>query len=137
MTAAAARALVRRHIRDRLVAKRARNRGGSPFDPDEPVTIRWANAHDAPLLARLAALDDAAVPAGPMLVAEVEGELRAAFALIGRVAIANPFRPTAELVCLLRLRAGQIGDGEGQEGRASRAGPRISDAASQTNSAGS
>ncbi len=73
-----------------------------------PVTIRPASAEDAPALVALAALDSAAaVPAAPVLVAEVEGELRAAMSLWDGRAIADPFHPTADLVELLRDRIRQ------------------------------
>jgi hypothetical protein len=120
----------------RLVAKRLRSHRASPFDTTEAVTIRWANAEDASALARLAALDDARLPEGQMLVAEVEGELRAALAVSGKVAIANPFRPTAELVSLLALRADQISTGRDPRSKAPRRGPTVSEALPQTNYAG-
>jgi hypothetical protein len=75
----------------------------------EPVTIRMAVPGDGAALGRLAQLDSA--PArGPvaMLVAEVGGELRAALPLDGGRAIADPFRPTAELVAILAERARQL-----------------------------
>jgi hypothetical protein len=73
------------------------------------VTIRPAFPDDAAALARLAALDSARLPAGPLLVAEVEGELWAAVPLAARDrAIADPFRPSGDLVVLLRQRARQL-----------------------------
>jgi hypothetical protein len=72
------------------------------------VTIRPAFPDDAPALARLAALDSARVPAGPLLLAEIDGEPWAAIALQGGRAIADPFRPTAALVDLLRRRRAQL-----------------------------
>jgi len=76
--------------------------------PRTDIVIRRADASDARALLRLAALDSAAVPpAGPdVLIAEVSGRIVAAVH-DGR-AIADPFRPTAGLVDLLRLRAGQL-----------------------------
>jgi hypothetical protein len=73
----------------------------------DPVVIRSANEGDHDRLRRLAQLDSAAVPAGPMLIAEVGGSIRAAVALEGGAAIDDPFHPTAELVTLLRARAKQ------------------------------
>ena len=70
-----------------------------------PITIRPAYADDARTLARLAALDSAALPPMPMLVAEVDGELQAALSLSDGRAIADPFRATALLVTLLRTQA--------------------------------
>jgi hypothetical protein len=72
------------------------------------VTIRRASAADATSLARLAILDSASPPAVDALLAEVDGELWAAVELDGRAAIADPFRPSGELVDLLRYRAGLI-----------------------------
>lgn len=70
----------------------------------EPVSIRMASDEDAAAVRRLAERDSAAVPAGPVLVAEVAGELRAAIALDRGTVIADPFRHTWELVALLRAR---------------------------------
>ncbi len=72
------------------------------------VTIRPARADDGLSIRRLAVLDSAEVPSGALLVAEVSGELWAAVTVTGNLVIADPFRPTAELVRLLRLRAGQL-----------------------------
>lgn len=67
------------------------------------ITIRSARHADAAALHRLAALDSAKVPAGDLLVAEVGGDLVAAASEHG--VIADPFRPTADVVELLELRA--------------------------------
>lgn len=71
----------------------------------EPVTVRPAYREDDPGLRRLAGLDSAAVPPAPLLVAEVQGELRAALSLWDGTAIADPFHPSAQHVELLRARA--------------------------------
>jgi hypothetical protein len=71
----------------------------------EPITVRPAYADDAPALGRLAAPDSTPVPAAPVLVAEVDGELRAALSLRDGSAIADPFHHTALHVDLLRARA--------------------------------
>ena len=85
------------------------------------IIIRRASATDARALRRLAALDNAPAPAaGPdVLIAEIDGEPVAA--VTGDRAIADPFRRTAELVELLRLRARQV---DGPEQRRS-AGPLV------------
>ncbi|MDX6675793.1 MAG: hypothetical protein QOH11_3211 [Solirubrobacteraceae bacterium] len=70
--------------------------------------MRRAHPADAAALARLAALDCGRVPAGDLLVAEVDGELWAAVAISGHGAIADPFRPSAAIVGLLRMRAAQL-----------------------------
>lgn len=69
------------------------------------VLVRHAHASDAPALARLAALDSAAAPAGDVLLAESGGQLRAAVSVETGAVIADPFAPTAELVELLRFAA--------------------------------
>ncbi len=69
------------------------------------ITIRPGYADDHLALARLAALDSAAVPAEPLLVAELDGELSAALSLADDTSIADPFRPTADIVALLRAHA--------------------------------
>ena len=75
------------------------------------ITIRPAYADDLAALARLAALDSAAgVPAGSMLLAEVDDQLRAALSLTDQSVIADPFFPTLHLVALLRARAAAVGE---------------------------
>ena len=74
--------------------------------------MRLATDDDAPALARLAALDSTRVPTGPMLLALVDGELRAAVPLAGGRAVADPWHPTADLVGLLEMRAARLRDGE-------------------------
>lgn len=69
------------------------------------LTIRYAVPADADAVA---ALDSQPVPAGDLLVAEVEGELWAAVSLQTGRAIADPFRPSADAVALLRARARQL-----------------------------
>ena len=75
---------------------------------EEAVTIRYGAERDNRALARLAALDSSAIPPEPLLVAEVGGELRAAYSLRDGSAVADPFRPTAHLVALLGTRAVQL-----------------------------
>ena len=75
------------------------------------ITIRPAYADDQTALARLAVLDSAAgVPAAPLLLAEVDGELRAALSLADGSVIADPFFPTLHLVTLLRTHAAAVTD---------------------------
>jgi hypothetical protein len=67
------------------------------------ITIRPAYADDDAALERLAVLDSAeSVPPRPLMLAEVDGEPRAALSLHDGSVIANPFFPTADLVVLLR-----------------------------------
>ena len=75
----------------------------------DPVTIRRAYPDDGDELVGLAALDCRRLPAGDLLVAEVDGHLWAALSLDAGEAIADPFRPAAAIVRLLRIRAAQLG----------------------------
>jgi hypothetical protein len=66
-----------------------------------PITIRRAHPEEPGVL-RIAALDSTRVPAAPLLVAEVDGQVRAALSLEDGKAIADPFHPTSDLLDLLR-----------------------------------
>lgn len=70
--------------------------------------MRYASAADVGALHQLAELDCASAPAGPALVAEIDGRLRAALPLDGGQAIADPGHGGLDLVELLRLRALQL-----------------------------
>jgi hypothetical protein len=72
------------------------------------ISIRLAGDADQRALVRLAALDSAPVPRGPVLLAVVDGEPWAALALDGARAIADPFRLTGDVVELLRARAAHL-----------------------------
>ena len=82
----------------------------------EALAIRLEATGDHAALARLAALDSAELPRRPLLLAEAGGEIVAAVPLRGGRAIADPFRPTAEIVDLLRLRAAQLRGGSVEDG---------------------
>jgi hypothetical protein len=69
---------------------------------DGSVTLRPCGAEDRIPLARLAALDSSEAPAAPVLLVEVDGELRAALSLKDGAVVADPFHPTAALAVLLR-----------------------------------
>jgi hypothetical protein len=87
-------------------------RATPPDSGDTPVTrvtLRYASAADASALRLLAGLDSGGPFAGPALVAEIDGRLRAALPLDGGSAIADPFHQGRELVQLLALRALQLG----------------------------
>src|SRR5215208_674204 len=85
------------------------------------VLIRAARGSDGPALEALAALDSANVPAGALLVAEADGELVAALSASTGARIADPFRPTRDVVSLLELRASR----SAHEGRRRRRGLRV------------
>jgi hypothetical protein len=70
----------------------------------ERIVLRRATRRDDAALDRLAALDGARRPAGELMLAEVDGEILAALPFEGGRAIADPFRPTADLVDLLAAR---------------------------------
>ena len=70
------------------------------------LTIRRATADDTFALRRLAAIDSASPPTGDVLLAEMGDELWAAVSVETGAAIADPFRPSGDLVDLLRFRAG-------------------------------
>ena len=84
--------------------------------PNE-VVIRRATDADGHALAALSALDSAAMPFGPALVAEVAGVPRAVLPLDGSRAFGDPFARTDELVALLELRAAQIERGQDRSPR--------------------
>ena len=73
----------------------------------EAITITHSTPADSEDVWRLALLDDRRAPAGPALLAYVDGELRAAVGLVDGRAIADPFHRTAELVEMLRFQARQ------------------------------
>jgi hypothetical protein len=89
------------------------------------ITLRPAAAADAGALERLAELDSSRAPRGDVLVAEVDGAIWAAMSVDDRHTVADPFRPTLDLVRLLRQRVGSTpGDGllpAGREAHLSRA----------------
>ncbi len=74
----------------------------------EGITLRYAFGDDDSAIARVAALDSAEVPAAPVLLAEVDGDVRAALSLHDGRVIADPFHPTLALIALLRERGRQL-----------------------------
>jgi hypothetical protein len=72
------------------------------------LTIRPAKPGDRSTIARLAALDSQEIPDGPLLLGEVGGEPWAAVSPDGAIALADPFRPSADVVSLLHARARQL-----------------------------
>jgi hypothetical protein len=88
-----------------MYANRSNGHFGSV--PLEGIEIRPATPADAEQLERLRQLDSHPPLDDVALVAEAEGMALAAISADGEV-IADPFRRTAEVVELLRLRAGQL-----------------------------
>lgn len=73
------------------------------------ITIRAARAEDRAELARVAARDTHELPEGRLLVAKVGSDVRAAISLDDGAIVADPFHRTAELVAMLKIRAGAVG----------------------------
>jgi hypothetical protein len=70
------------------------------------LIIRTSTSADRPALERLALLDSRPQPGdGSFLLAEASGELIAAVSLDQGDVIADPFKPTAGAVAVLRMRA--------------------------------
>jgi hypothetical protein len=81
------------------------------------LTIRRATSADDFSVRRLAVLDSASPPTGEVLLAEMGDELWAALSIDTGAAVADPFRPSGDLVDLLRLRAdGLAGEASGRRG---------------------
>jgi hypothetical protein len=76
--------------------------------PATDITIRMARPADERALTNLSELDSSRRPEGSVLVAEVNGSLWAAVSLDDRRAVADPFRPSAEVLTLLHERAHQM-----------------------------
>src|SRR4051794_36523387 len=74
----------------------------------QDVTIRWALPADLPALERVAALDSKRLPAGPLLIAAVDGQIWAALSTLDESTVADPFVPSGDLVGLLHARASQL-----------------------------
>jgi hypothetical protein len=74
----------------------------------QSLVIRKASSEDSGRVERLAILDSAPVPSGPVLVAEQDGMLVAAVPLGGGRSIADPFVPSSDVVSLLELRRTQL-----------------------------
>src|SRR5688500_15720542 len=89
------------------------------------ISIRAATPVDGPVLTRLAALDSARAPFGPALIAEVDGQARAALGLRDRRVVADPFARTAELVQLLEVHATAVADDEERHTRSSGVARRL------------
>jgi hypothetical protein len=81
-----------------------------PQPAEESVALRLCSVHDDDALERLAVLEGQPSPRGRFVLAEVDGEVVAALPLRGGRPLSDPFRATAHLVPLLRLRAAQLAD---------------------------
>jgi hypothetical protein len=110
MTPAINNLIAREHVADlRRVAEQSNARAtDSGVEQARAVELRLAAPHEAHLVGRLAALDDAAELEGPTLIAVVDGTAVAAMSLADGRVVANPFLLTSEAVALLRLRAAHL-----------------------------
>lgn len=72
------------------------------------LAIRPAVDADAPAVIRLAALDSAQVPAGPLLLGLLDARAVVALALVTGAVVADPFTPTLDVIALVRARAERL-----------------------------
>jgi len=76
--------------------------------PADTIVIRHADPTDAAAIERVAGLDSARVPEGDLLVAEVDGTIRAALRVDDHAVVADPFVRSAGLIDLLAARAEHV-----------------------------
>ena len=77
----------------------------------DSVAVRLAGPEDESAVQRVHILDSKAVVAGgPYLIAEADAQVIAALPIAGGDVAADPFRRTAEVVALMKMRAAQIRD---------------------------
>jgi hypothetical protein len=97
---------------DRLDHVARSHRPSAKRDPATPaeaeVVLRLCTVHDDEDLDRLAVLEGKPLPRGRFVLAFVDGDLVAAQPLDGGEPLADPFRPTAHVLPLMRLRARQL-----------------------------
>ena len=82
---------------------------------DPTVVIRAARGSDGEALENLARMDSQRPLGGDVLLAEQDGVIVAALA--GDRTVADPFRPTADVVALLRVHAGRTAHVAGNRSR--------------------
>jgi hypothetical protein len=99
--------VVVQHLPPMLLRSRSQPHA-SGYRRSPAVTIRWSTSDDARSVSILADLDEAPVPAAPILLAFVGEELWVAMSLSTGDAVSDPFRPSAEVVALVRERARQL-----------------------------
>lgn len=94
------------------LARRARSSGARPphVCSGAVISIRLARRDEDAALERLAQLSEHPVPSGRALVAEVDGQVRAALPLARGPMLVDPFHPSSEVRELLSLRAAQLGE---------------------------
>jgi hypothetical protein len=93
-----------------------------------PILIRYSREADQFALERLAALDSRALPKGPFLLAEIDGELAAAAPLdLSAEPLSDPFLPTANLRDLVKVRVRHVRRNRGAPLAPSEGRPSLSD----------
>jgi hypothetical protein len=97
--------------------KEARRAAAQHPDVYDSITVRLAGEDDERALVQLAQRDGGRVPAGTLLVAEVEGTPLAARSLADGQTIADPFVHSHHLVELLALRAAHLHADDGEPPR--------------------
>ena len=113
MNTAISAAVAADHIADlRHAAEHQRAATSAPArrSDEQVIALRVAQPEDDSDVSRLAQLDDAPLPIGPVMLAVVDGEAVAALSLNDGRVVANPFVATEKAVSLLRLRATQLSD---------------------------
>jgi len=108
MSRSAGGQLVERMRRLRVAARRPKVR--TPvLEAETVITLRLVGARDGDgSIAQLVELSGEASPAGPSLLAEVNGEPWAALSLHDGQLLSDPFHPSVELGSLLTLRLAQL-----------------------------
>lgn len=71
-------------------------------EPNGSLVLRVAQRSDSDAVARVAQRDTRRPPEGEVMLAELDGEPVAAIEVVTGRAVADPFRPTAGVVRLLR-----------------------------------
>jgi hypothetical protein len=102
--------LAQEHIGDLRRQARASRIPEEWVEDDDGLTVRAASGADREAVRLLAALEGVTMPRGQLLVAQVGHEVVAALPLDGGRPLADPFRPSAQYVELLRMRARQLRD---------------------------
>ena len=82
--------------------------GNGNGNGDRELVIRRLASRDEDALRIVAERDTTRAPDGEVVGAEKDGRLLAAISLDSGDVIADPFHPTADVVALLRVRAGQL-----------------------------
>jgi hypothetical protein len=90
------------------IPRRKAQESAIAYRRSEEVTIRWATNADEASLETLAELEDAPVPAAPVLLGLVGGEVWVAASVSSGTVIADPFRPAAEVARLVVARGAQL-----------------------------